>query len=62
MRSFDGRFANAFLPEDYSDFAAPSIRCGTNHYRRIGHGEWRAEVYVEAFGRKRVNQSYDPGI
>lgn len=40
LHTFDGRYMDFFLPEDYKEFGIPHIPNGTNFDPRLGHGIW----------------------
>lgn len=49
LHTFDGRYMDFFLPEDYGDFGAPNILNGTNFDLRLGHGIWTLGQLQEWF-------------
>ena len=49
LHTFDGRYMDFFLPENYGEFGFPHVPNGTNFDPRLGHRIWTLDQLQEWF-------------
>lgn len=57
LHTFDGRYMDFFMPQDYGKFGLPHIPDGTNFDPRLGHGIWTLDQLREWF-----EENHEPTI